>query len=73
MLIHNSGIKPPQCWIYPTGFSNPDNKQIKILVQPNDVPYVSWSEYAEGELDKDGNIQFYSQQDLIDNMLSMIN
>ena len=24
-------------------------------------------------LDKDGNIQFYSQQDLIDNMLSMIN
>jgi len=27
--IHNSGIKPPQCWIYPTGFSNPDNKQIK--------------------------------------------
>jgi Fe-S-cluster containining protein len=27
--IHNSGIKPPQCWIYPTGFSNPENKQIK--------------------------------------------
>ena len=26
--IHNSGIKPPQCWIYPTGFSNPENKQI---------------------------------------------
>ncbi len=22
--IHNSGIKPPQCWIYPTGFSNTD-------------------------------------------------
>jgi len=27
--IHNSGIKPPQCWIYPTGFSNPENKQFK--------------------------------------------
>ncbi|MHA1459956.1 MAG: YkgJ family cysteine cluster protein [Promethearchaeota archaeon] len=26
--IHNSGIKPPQCWIYPTGFSNPENKNI---------------------------------------------
>ena len=28
-LIHKSGIKPPQCWIYPTGFSNPDNNEIK--------------------------------------------
>ena len=27
-LIHNSGIKPPQCWIYPTGFSNQENKGI---------------------------------------------
>jgi len=27
-LVHNSGIKPPQCWIYPTNFSNPDNKII---------------------------------------------
>lgn len=26
--IHTSGIKPPQCWIYPTGFSNPENKEI---------------------------------------------
>ena len=24
--IHNTGRKPPQCWIYPTGFSNPSNK-----------------------------------------------
>ena len=24
-LVHNSGIKPPQCWIYPTKFFNPDN------------------------------------------------
>jgi hypothetical protein len=27
-LVHTSGIKPPQCWIYPTNFSNPDNKEI---------------------------------------------
>ena len=26
--IHNSGIKPPQCWIYPAGFSNLKNKNI---------------------------------------------
>jgi len=26
--IHKSGIKPPQCWIYPTGFSNPNNNEI---------------------------------------------
>jgi hypothetical protein len=27
-LVHDSGIKPPQCWIYPTNFSNPDGKDI---------------------------------------------
>ncbi len=26
--VHNSGIKPPQCWIYPTNFSNPNNNEI---------------------------------------------
>jgi len=26
--VHNSGIKPPQCWIYPTKFSNHKNKEI---------------------------------------------
>ncbi len=26
--VHKSGIKPPQCWIYPTKFSNPENKDI---------------------------------------------
>ena len=26
--VHKSGIKPPQCWIYPTNFSNPQNKEI---------------------------------------------
>lgn len=28
-LVHNSEIKPPQCWIYPTNFSNPENTTIK--------------------------------------------
>ena len=27
-LVHTSGIKPPQCWIYPTNFSNLDLKEI---------------------------------------------
>jgi hypothetical protein len=26
--VHNSDIKPPQCWIYPTNFSHPDKKII---------------------------------------------
>ena len=26
--VHNSGIKPPQCWIYPTNFSNLEGKEI---------------------------------------------
>ncbi len=26
--VHNSGIKPPQCFIYPTNFSNPEFKAI---------------------------------------------
>ncbi|MHA1274462.1 MAG: hypothetical protein ACTSQS_13645 [Promethearchaeota archaeon] len=28
-LVHNSGFKPPQCWIYPTKFSNPENIELK--------------------------------------------
>jgi hypothetical protein len=27
--VHSSGIKPPQCWIYPTNFSNPKNEEIR--------------------------------------------
>jgi Fe-S-cluster containining protein len=27
--VHNSGIKPPQCWIYPTNFINLENSDIK--------------------------------------------
>ncbi|MFX1279306.1 MAG: YkgJ family cysteine cluster protein [Promethearchaeota archaeon] len=26
--VHNSGIKPPQCWIYPTNFSNSENNDL---------------------------------------------
>lgn len=26
--VHYSGIKPPQCWIYPTNFTNPEHKDI---------------------------------------------
>ena len=26
--VHNTNRKPPQCWIYPTGFSNPSKKII---------------------------------------------
>jgi len=33
-LIHNSGIKPPQCWIYPTGFLNPEKKGISCKKIP---------------------------------------
>jgi hypothetical protein len=43
----------------------PNFKDIKILVQP-DVPYAGWALYGEGELDKKGDIQFYSQQDIIE-------
>ena len=28
-LVHNTGIKPPQCWIYPTSFSNTFNVEIQ--------------------------------------------
>ncbi|TXT61242.1 MAG: hypothetical protein BAJALOKI2v1_40034 [Promethearchaeota archaeon] len=27
--VHKSGIKPPQCWIYPTNFSNPKGHDIE--------------------------------------------
>lgn len=26
--VHFSGIKPPRCWVYPTGFENPKNEPI---------------------------------------------
>jgi hypothetical protein len=47
-------------------------KEIVILVQPKNVPYAKWSKYAEGELDFDGNINFYSQEELIDDVMAKI-
>jgi len=32
--IHASGIKPPQCWIYPTNFSHPKNESISCKKLP---------------------------------------
>ncbi|KYK24999.1 hypothetical protein AYK24_05520 [Thermoplasmatales archaeon SG8-52-4] len=46
---------------------NPDYKDIKIMVQP-DVPYAGWAEYAEGELDSEGNFKIYSQQEIINEL-----
>jgi hypothetical protein len=51
---------------------NPTYKDVKILVQPYDVPFAKWAEYAEGDLDPDNNIKFYSQQEIIDEVLSQI-
>ncbi|MFW9945748.1 MAG: YkgJ family cysteine cluster protein [Candidatus Odinarchaeota archaeon] len=31
--VHESGIKPPQCWIYPTNFSNPEKSLISCKKQ----------------------------------------
>ena len=47
----------------------PNYKEIKILVQP-DVPYAGWALFAEGELDSEGDIQFYSMQDIVDDIMS---
>jgi hypothetical protein len=49
----------------------PDFKDLKILVQP-DVPYAGWAGYAEGNLDSDGEMQFYSQQAIIDELMEQI-
>ncbi|MHA1669489.1 MAG: YkgJ family cysteine cluster protein [Promethearchaeota archaeon] len=32
--VHDSGIKPPQCWIYPTNFSNPRYESISCKKLP---------------------------------------
>jgi hypothetical protein len=50
----------------------PDYKEIKVLVTPAGVPLAEWAEYAEGELDSEGEIQFYSQQALIEETLELI-
>jgi len=50
----------------------PNLKEIKILVKTKYVPYSSWSEYAEGDLDSEDNFLFYSQQSIIDDVMSKI-
>ena len=50
---------------------NPDLKDVKILVQP-DVPLSGWAEYAEGDLDEDGEIQFYSQRLIVEETMDLI-
>ena len=45
---------------------NENYREVIVLVQPKSVPFAKWSKYAEGQLDSEGNIQFYSQKDLID-------
>ncbi|KYK34250.1 MAG: hypothetical protein AYK22_08980 [Thermoplasmatales archaeon SG8-52-3] len=47
----------------------PNYMEIKILVQP-DVPYAGWALYGEGKLDEDGNIIYYSQDDIISEITS---
>lgn len=49
----------------------PNYKEIKVLVQP-DVPYAGWALYAEGELNSEGNIQFYSAQEIIDHIMLLL-
>jgi hypothetical protein len=46
----------------------PELKEIKILVKPN-VPDSKWVQYSEGELDIEGNLQFYSQDTIVNNIL----
>jgi len=50
---------------------NPEAKQVKILVQP-DLSFVGWAEYAEGNLDSNGEIKIYSQQEMIDLVMERI-
>ena len=49
----------------------PDYRDVKILVKPL-VPEGLWIEYAEADLDENGEIQFYSQQALIDEAFELI-
>lgn len=50
---------------------NPQMKDVKILVQP-DLEMIGWAEYAEGQLDSDGKIKIYSQQEIIDAVIEKI-
>ena len=52
---------------------NPNYKEIKVLVIPKDVTTADWVQYAEGELDSNNDIQFYSQDAIIDNVMDELN
>ena len=47
----------------------PNYQDVVILVQP-DVPYAGWALYEEGNFDKEGNIHFYSQEEIINEVTS---
>ncbi len=49
----------------------PNYRDIKILVKPCS-PEGKWVQYDEGEIDSEGKIQFYSQQDVIDEIMDLI-
>ena len=51
---------------------NPNCKDVKILAQSKDVPYAEWCEYAEGMFDSEGKITFYSQEDIIAEIMELI-
>lgn len=52
--------------------ANPNNNEIKVFVQPRDVAFAYWCEYIEGNLDSEDNMMFYSQQDLVDEVMAEI-
>jgi len=46
----------------------PQLKEVKILVKPNS-PRGVWILFSEGKLDSNGKIQFYSQEEIIKNIV----
>jgi hypothetical protein len=44
---------------------NPDYKEIKVFVQPKIKTTQQWLLFSEGELDSEGNIVFYSFDDIL--------
>jgi len=49
----------------------PDYPEIKILGQPQ-VDATGWALVYEGEIDSNGEIKFYSQQEIIDNIMEQL-
>jgi hypothetical protein len=50
---------------------HPHVMDLKILTQP-ELEYMSWAEYCEANLDKNGEIVIYSQQELVDTAFEKI-